>query len=38
MSAMRAHAAFENNFLSILDKHIPKKSKILPNTSKANND
>ena len=25
MSAMRTHAAFENNFVSILDKHAPKK-------------
>ena len=29
MSAMRTHAAFENNFVSILDKHAPKKTKIL---------
>ena len=28
MSAMRTHAAFENNFVSILDKHAPKKTKI----------
>ena len=25
VSAMRTHAAFENNFVSILDKHAPKK-------------
>ena len=29
MSAVRTHAAFENNFVSILDKHAPKKTKIL---------
>ena len=29
MSAMRTHAAFENNFISILEKHAPKKTKIL---------
>ena len=29
MSAMRTHAAFENNFVSIFDKHAPKKTKIL---------
>ena len=29
MSAMRTHAAFENNFVSISDKHDPKKTKIL---------
>ena len=28
MSAMRTHAAFKNNFVSILDKHAPKKTKI----------
>ena len=28
MSAMRTLAAFENNFVSILDKHAPKKTKI----------
>ena len=28
MSAKRTHAAFENNFVSILDKHAPKKTKI----------
>ena len=29
MSAVRTHAAFEGNFVSILDKHAPKKTKIL---------
>ena len=29
MSAVRTHAAFENNFISILDKHAPKKTKFL---------
>ena len=29
MSAVRTHAAFENNFTSILDEHAPKKTKIL---------
>ena len=29
MFAMRFHAAFENSFLSILDKHAPKKTKTL---------
>ena len=28
MSAVRTHAAFENNFVSILDKHAPKKQKF----------
>ena len=27
MSAMRTHAPFENNFVSILDKYDPKKIK-----------
>ena len=27
MSAMRTHAAFENNFVSIVKKHAPKKIK-----------
>ena len=27
MSAMRTHAAFENNFVSIFDKYDPKKIK-----------
>ena len=31
---MRTHAAFENNFVSILDKHAPKKTKILRGTQK----
>ena len=25
MNAMRTHAAFKNNFVSILDKHTPRK-------------
>ena len=29
MSAVRIHAAFENNFVSILDKHAPKNTKLL---------
>ena len=29
MSAVRTHAAFENTFVSILDKHAPKKTEIL---------
>ena len=29
MSDMRTHAAFENNFVSILDKHAPKNTKLL---------
>ena len=29
MSAVRTHAAFENNFVLVLDKHAPKKTKIL---------
>ena len=29
MSAMRTHADFENNFVSILDKHAPRKTNIL---------
>ena len=28
MSAMRTHAALENNFVSILNKHAPKKTKF----------
>ena len=27
MSALETHAAFKNNFVSILDKHAPKKTK-----------
>ena len=34
MSAMRTHAAFENNFVSILDKHAPKETKILRGNQK----
>ena len=34
MFAMRTHAAFENNFVSILDKHAPKKTKILRGNQK----
>ena len=34
MSAMRTHAPFENNFVSILDKHAPKKTKILRGNQK----
>ena len=34
ISATRAHAAFENNFVSILDKHAPKKTKILRGNQK----
>ena len=29
MSAMKSHIAFENNFILILDKHAPKKTKNL---------
>ena len=35
MSAVRTHAAFENNFVSILDKHAPKKTKILRGNQKT---
>ena len=34
MSAMRTHAVFGNNFASILDKHAPKKTKILRGNQK----
>ena len=34
MSAVRTHTAFENNFVSILDKHVPKKTKILRGNQK----
>ena len=34
MSAVRTHAAFEKNFVSILDKHAPKKTKILRENQK----
>ena len=36
MSAMRTHAAFENNLVSILDKHAPKKTRILRGSQKTN--
>ena len=29
MSAMRTHAVFENNFVLMLDKNVPKKKKTL---------
>ena len=38
MSAMRTHAAFENNFVWILDKHALKKTKILRGNPKPNFD
>ena len=34
MSAVRTHAAFEKNFVSILDKHAPRKTKILRGNQK----
>ena len=34
MSAVRTHADFENNFVSILDKHAPKKTKIFRGNQK----
>ena len=34
MSAMRTHAAFENNFALILDKHAAKKTKVLRGNQK----
>ena len=34
MSAMRTHAAFEKGFVSILDKHAPKKTNILRRNQK----
>ena len=34
MSAMRAHAAFKNNFVSILYKHASKKTKKITRKSK----
>ena len=34
MSAVRIHAAFQNNFVSILDKHAPKKIKNLQGNQK----
>ena len=33
MDAMRTHAAFGNNFVSILDKHTPRKIKIFTRKS-----
>ena len=35
MSAMRTHEAFKNNFVSILDKHAPKKTKNLRGNQKS---
>ena len=35
MDAMRTHAAFENNFVSILDKHTPRKIKHLRENQKS---
>ena len=35
MSSMRNHAVFENNFVSILDKHTPEKTKKLGKDSKT---
>ena len=34
MSAVRTHAAFENNFVTVLDKYAPKKTKILRGNQK----
>ena len=34
MSAMRTHATFENNFVSILDEHATKKTKVLRRNQK----
>ena len=34
MYAVRTHAAFQNNFVSILNKHAPKKTKILRGNQK----
>ena len=34
MSAVRTHTAFENNFISILNEHAPKKTKILRGNQK----
>ena len=34
MSTVRTHAAFENNFVSILPKHAPKKIKFLRENQK----
>ena len=38
MSDVRNHAAFENNFVSIFDKHAPKKSNILRGNKKRHFD
>ena len=35
MSTMKTHASFENNFVSILDKHGPKKIKNFTRESKT---
>ena len=35
MSVVRTHADFENNFVSILDKHAPKKTKTLRGNQKT---
>ena len=35
MSTMRTHATFKNNFVSILDKHDPKKIKNFTRESKT---
>ena len=35
MSAMRTYAAFKNDFVSILDKHAPKKTKNLRGNQKS---
>ena len=35
MSVVRTHADFENNFISILDKHAPKKTKTLRGNQKT---
>ena len=34
MSAVRTHAAFKNNFVLILDKHAPKRTKVLRGNGK----
>ena len=36
MSSIRIHLAFENNFVSILDKYVSKKTKILRGNQKPN--
>ena len=35
MSIVRTHVAFENSFISIVDKHAPKKTKILRGNQKT---